>query len=126
MEKWLMGGEPNSFAKSNTAEPFEAALEEEIENLKSLLLEHDRFLSYKLSSEKKPSLEEKRARSRIIRQLNRTRRQLYRLKTGTERQPMKRITFRIDEEDYTHLQTLAQQEGMSLSAYIRKQLFPDD
>ena len=121
-----MGGEPNSFAKSNTAETVEVALEEEIENLKSSLLEHDRLLSHKLSREEKPSLEEKRARSRIIRQLNRTRRQLYRLKTGTERQPMKRITIRISEEDYAHLQTLAQQEGVSLSAYIRKQLFPDD
>ncbi len=120
-----MQGEPNSFAGSNTAETSESALEEKIEHLKDLLLGHDRSLSHQLSRGKKPSLEEKRARSQIIRQLNRLRRQLYRLRTGTERQPTKRITFRLNDEDYAHLQTLAQQEGVSLSGYIRKQLFPD-
>ena len=107
------------------SEAFETALEEEIEHLKNLLLEHDRSLSNRLSETEKPSLEEKKARSRIIRQLNRTRRQLYRLRTGIARQPTKKITFRIDEEDYAYLRDLAQQEGLSISAYIRKQLFPD-
>jgi hypothetical protein len=106
-------------------EASEAALEEEIEHYKELLLEHDRSLSRKLSEGEKPSLEEKRTRSRILRQLNRTRRQLYRLRTGTVPQPTKRITFRLTLEDYTRLQTLAELEGLSLSAYIRKQLFPD-
>lgn len=112
-------------ATATTTSATEATLEQEIEYLKDLLLEHDRSLSPKLSRGEKPSLEEKRARSRITRQLNRIRRQLYRLKTGTERQPTRRITFRVNEEDYAHLQTLAQQEGLSLSAYIRKHLFPD-
>ena len=121
----MMEGEPNSFARFNPAEASESAIEEEIELLKNLLLEHDRSLYAKLSGGEKPSLEEKRTRSRIIRQLNRTRRQLYRLKTGDARQPRRKITFRIDEENYARLQTLAQQDGLSLSAYIRKQLFPD-
>jgi hypothetical protein len=120
-----MKGGPNIFAKSNKNGLSESALEEEIEHLKDLLLDHDRSLSHKLSRGEKPSLEEKRARSRIIRQLNRTRRQLYRLVAGIERQPAKRVTFRLNDEDYANLQNLAQEEGMSLSAYIRKQLFPD-
>jgi hypothetical protein len=113
-----MEGEPNSLARSKKGAVSEVALEEEIEHLKNLLLDHDRSLSHKLSRGEKPTLEEKRARSRIIRQLNRTRRQLYRIRT-------KRITFRVDQGDYAHLQTLAEQEGLSLSAYIRKQLFQD-
>ena len=120
-----MESEPHSSATFNPAEASESALEEQIELLKNLLLEHDRSLSDRLSGGEKPSLEEKRTRSQIIRQLNRNRRQLYRLKTGDVRQPRKRITFRIGEEDYARLQVLAQQEGLSLSAYIRKQLFPD-
>ena len=120
-----MEGEPNRFSKSNTSEASELALEEEIELLKSLLLEHDRSLSHRLSGGGKPSIEEKRARSRIIRQLNRTRRQLYRSKAGITGQPTKRVSFRLNEKEYAQLQTLAQQEGLSLSAYIRKQLFPD-
>jgi hypothetical protein len=120
-----MEGEPNSLARSKKGAVSEVALEEEIEHLKNLLLDHDRSLSHKLSRGEKPTLEEKRARSRIIRQLNRTRRQLYRIRTGTEKQPTKRITFRVDQGDYAHLQTLAEQEGLSLSAYIRKQLFQD-
>jgi predicted DNA binding CopG/RHH family protein len=117
--------EPSTFARFNPAEASESALEDEIELLKNLLLEHDRSLFDKLSGGEKPSFAEKRRRSRIIRQLNRTRRQLYRLKTVDVRQPSKKITFRIAEEDYSRLQALAQQEGLSLSAYIRKQLFPD-
>ena len=120
-----MGRELNGLARSDTSGAFEAALEEEIDHLKNLLLEHDRSLSQRLSATEKPSLEERKARSRIIRQLNRTRRQLYRLRTGIERQPTKKISFRIDEEDYAHLRALAQQEGLSLSAYIRKRLFPE-
>jgi len=120
-----MKGEANSFAKPKMAEASEASLEEEIEQLKDLLFEHDRSISDKVSRGGKPSLEEKRARSRIIRQLNQTRRQLYRLVAGIERQPAKRVTFSLDAEEYAHLQTIAQQEGLSLSAYIRKQLFPD-
>ena len=120
-----MEGELNRFFKSNTSEASESALEETIEHFKTLLLELDRSLSHRLSRGGKPSIEEKRARSRIIRQLNRTRRQLYRLKAGIARQPTRRISFRLNEEDYAQLQTLAQQAGLSLSAYIRKQLFPD-
>lgn len=120
-----MEGEEHRYAMAEMVATSEAALEEDIEHLKDLLLEHDRSLSQKISKGKKPSLEEKRARSRIIRQLNRTRRQLYRLKTGTEQKPTRKISFRVEEEDYAHLQTLAEQEGLSVSAYIRKQLFPD-
>lgn len=120
-----MEGEEKLLAMAESVETSEAALEEDIEHLKNLLLEHDRSLSQKISKGKKPSLEEKRARSRIIRQLNRSRRQLYRLKTGIEQKPTRKISFRVGEEDYAHLQTLAEQEGVSLSAYIRKQLFPD-
>ena len=103
----------------------EAALEREIEHYKELLLEHDRSLSHRLSKGEKTSLEDKRARSRIVRHLNRTRRQLYRLKKGTVPQPTKSITVRVTQDDYARLQTFAELEGLSLSAYIRKQLLPD-
>ncbi len=110
---------------ATTASASETALQQDLEDLKNLLLEHDRSLSHKLSRGEKLSLSEKKARSRIIRQLNRTRRKLYRLKSGAEQPPTRRITFRVNEDDHAHLQTLAQEEGLSLSAYIRKQLFPD-
>ncbi|MFP3869534.1 MAG: plasmid mobilization protein [Syntrophobacteria bacterium] len=103
----------------------EAVLELDIERFKNLLLEHDRSLSHRLSRGETPSLEEKKRRSRILRQLNRTRRELFRLRKGTLREATKRVTFRVSETDYNHLQTLAQQEGLSVSGYIRRQLFPD-
>ena len=103
----------------------EAALEQDLEDLKDLLLEYDRSLNHKLSRGEKLSPDDKRARSRIVRRLNRTRRQLYRLRKGTVQQPIKRITFRVTQEEYSHLQIIAQQEGLSLSAYIKTQLFPE-
>lgn len=102
----------------------EAELEQDLEDLKDLLLDYDRSLAHKISRGEKLSPDEKRARSRIVRRLNRARRQLYRLRKGISQQPMKRITFRVSQEEYSHLQIIAHQEGLSLSAYIRKQLFP--
>ena len=120
-----MEAEESRSEKATETGGSEAALEQKLEHYKELLLEHDRSLSHKLSKGEKPSPVEKRARSRIVRQLDRTRRQLYRLKKGTVAQPMKRITFRVTEEDFTQLQMLAELEGLSLSAYIRKQLLPN-
>jgi hypothetical protein len=121
----MMEDEVSRVATATKVSATEVTLEQDVEYLKNLLLEHDRSLAEKLSRGEKPSLEEKKARSRIIRQLNRIRRQLYRLKTGTELQPTRRISFRVHEEDFAHLQALAQEEGLSISAYIRKQLFPE-
>lgn len=104
----------------------ETFLEQEIEHLKDDLREHDRSLYETLSRGEQPSLAEKRTRSRILRQLNRTRRRLYRLRTGTRREPKRRITARVSESEYLHLQSLAEQEALSLSAYIRKQLLGED
>ena len=104
---------------------FELRLEEEIEHWKNLLFEHDRTLSDEVSRGVKPSLAEKKARSRIIRHLNRSRRQLYRLRRGAGAQTKKKITFRVSEEVYAQLQSMAEQEGFTLSAYIRKRLLSD-
>jgi hypothetical protein len=104
----------------------EASLGEEIEHLKEMLLEHDRSLSTRLSRGDKPSLEEKRTRSGIIRRLNRARRELARLRAGKVNEPLRRISFRVSRADYERLQTLADREGMTLSTYIRNQLFPEE
>ncbi|UCG12323.1 MAG: hypothetical protein JSU72_17785 [Deltaproteobacteria bacterium] len=120
-----MEGGASRFPEVDNVAGSEGLLEDNLEHLKNLLLEHDRHLSIKQSRGEKPSLQEKRERSRIVRQLNRTRRQLYQLKRGNEKQLLKRITVRVKESEYTHLQSLAQEEGLSLSDYIRKQLFPD-
>jgi predicted DNA binding CopG/RHH family protein len=116
---------PSHPAVSHSAATAEASLEQEIDHLKTALLEHDRSVCDNLRGGDRPSLAEKKARSRIIRQLNRARRQLYRLRTEGAQQPTRKVTFRVSEDDYARLQVLAQDEGLPLSAYIRRRLFPD-
>ncbi|MBW1983047.1 MAG: hypothetical protein JRJ12_17755 [Deltaproteobacteria bacterium] len=104
----------------------EAALEEEIEHFKELLLEHDRSLFIRLSDGEKPSPEEKRARSQILRHLNRARRRLYRLRKSGAPEMKRRLTIVVTESEYDHIRIQAQEEGMSLSAYIRWKLMTPD
>jgi hypothetical protein len=103
-----------------------ADLERELERYQEKLHDYDRSLQDKLPRGSKPSLGQRRERSRIVRQLNRIRRELSRVKKGAVRDPLRRITLQVTASEYDRLQALAQEEGLNLPAYIRAQLFPRD
>jgi len=103
-----------------------ADLERELEHYREMLYEHDRSLQDTLPRGGKPSFEQRRERSRIVRQLNRVRRELSRVKRGGVRDPLRRITLQVTASEYDRLQALAQEEGLNLPAYIRAKLFPGD
>jgi hypothetical protein len=98
-------------------------LERELEHYQEMLHEYDRSLEAKLPPSGKPSLEQRRERSRIIRQLNRVRRELGRMRRGVTREPLRRITLLVTGSEYDRLQALAEEEGLNLPAYIHAQLF---
>jgi predicted DNA binding CopG/RHH family protein len=97
-------------------------LERELEHYQEMLHDYDRSLRDKLVSGGKPSLDQRQERSRIIRQLNRVRRRLVRVRKGSLQEPMRRITLRLPESEYARLQAQAEEEGLSLPAYIRVKL----
>jgi hypothetical protein len=100
-----------------------ADLERELEHYQEMLHEYDRSLEAKLPRNAKPSLEQRRERSRIIRQLNRVRRELGRVKRGAVREPLRRIVLLVTGSEYDRLQALAEEEDLTLLAYIRAKLF---
>ncbi len=101
-------------------------LERELERYQAVLHDYDRALRDNLVSGGKPSPEQRQERSRIIRQLNRIRRQLARVRKGSVQEPRRRITLRLTEWEYARLQTLADEEGLSLPAFIRAKLYSGD
>jgi hypothetical protein len=101
-------------------------LERELEHYQEVLHEYDRSLRDKFVVGGKPSLEQRQERSRIIRQLNRVRRRLARVRRGNVQEPLRRITLRLTESEHARLQTLAEEEGLSLPAYIRAKLCLED
>jgi hypothetical protein len=101
-------------------------LERELERCQAVLHDYDRALRDNLVSGGKPSLEQRQERSRIIRQLNRVRRRLATVRKGNLRQPLRRVILRLTESEYTRLQTLADEEGLSLPAFIRAKLCAGD
>ena len=101
-----------------------ADLERELEHYQEMLYDYDRSLQDKLPRGGKPSLEQRRERSRIVRQLNRVRRELSRVRRGVVRDPRRRITLQVSASEYDRLQALAEEEGLNLPAYIRAKLFP--
>jgi hypothetical protein len=103
-----------------------ADLERELEHYQEMLYEYDRSLQDKLPRDGKLSFEQRRERSRIVRQLRRVRRELSRVKRGGVRDALRRITLQVTASDYDRLQALAQEEGLNLPAYIRAKLFPRD
>ena len=103
-----------------------ADLERELEHYQEMLYEYDRSLQDKLPRGGKPSFEQRRERSRIVRQLNRVRRELSRVKRGGVPEPLRRITLQVTASEYDRLQALAQEEGLNLPAYVRTKLFPRD
>ncbi len=103
-----------------------ADLERELEHYQEMLYDYDRSLQDKLPRGGKPSLEQRRERSRIVRQLNRIRRELSRVRRGVVRDPRRRITLQVSASEYDRLQALAEEEGLNLPAYIRAKLFPGD
>jgi hypothetical protein len=103
-----------------------ADLERELEHYQEMLHQYDRSLQDKLPPGGKPSFEQRRERSRILRQLRGVRRELSRVKRGGVRGPLRRITLQVTASEYDRLQALAQEEGLNLPAYIRARLFPED
>jgi len=103
-----------------------ADLERELEHYQEMLYQYDRSLQDKLPPGGKPSFEERRERSRIVRQLRRVRRELSRMKRGGVRDPLRRITLQVTASEYDRLQALAQEEGLNLPTYIRARLFRKD
>jgi len=103
-----------------------ADLERELEHYQEMLHQYDRSLQDKLPPGGKPSLEQRRERSRIVHQLRRVRRELSRVKRGGVRGPLRRISLQVTASEYERLQALAQEEGLHLLAYIRARLFPKD
>jgi len=101
-----------------------ADLERELEHYQEMLYDYDRSLQDKLPRGGKPSLDQRRERSRIVRQLNRVRRELSRVRRGVVRDPRRRITLQVSASEYDRLQALAEEEGLNLPAYIRAKLFP--
>ena len=101
-----------------------AKLEREPEHYQEMLYDYDRSLQDKLPHGGKPSPEQRRERSRIVRQLNRVRRELSRVRRGVVRDPRRRITLQVSASEYDRLQALAEEEGLNLPAYIRAKLFP--
>jgi hypothetical protein len=113
---------PESDTVSESATDFER----ELERYQEKLYEYDRSLQEKLPPGSKPSFEQRRERSRIVRQLNRIRRELSRAKKGVVRDPLRRVTLQVSASEYDRLQALAREEGLNLPAYIRAKLFPRD
>jgi hypothetical protein len=103
-----------------------ADLERELEHYQEMLHGYDRSLQANLPRSGKPSPEQRRERSRIIRQLRRVRRELGRAKRGVVREPLRRITLLVTGSEYDRLQALAEEESLNLPAYIRAKLFPRD
>ncbi len=100
-------------------EPSREELEATIEELKDALYDHDRAVIDRVGLSGKPSPEEKKKRSGIIRKLNRARRVLYRLSRGG---PPKTVKLVLTSEEHSRLVKEAQLEGISLSAYLKSKL----
>ena len=103
-----------------------ADLEGELEHYQEMLHQYDRSLRDTLPPGGKPSFEQRRERSRIVRQLRRVRRELGRVRKGAVRGPLRRISLQVTAFEYDRLQALAQEEGLSLAAYVRSRLFSAD
>lgn len=103
-----------------------ADLERELEHYQEMLHGYDRSLQANLPPSGKLSPEQRRERSRIIRQLRRVRRELGRAKRGVVREPLRRISLLVTGSEYDRLQALAEEEGLNLPAYIRAKLFARD
>jgi len=101
--------------KNQTREELEAQLEE----LKDRLYDLDRAIIDRVGLTGKPSAEGKKARSAVIRDINRTRRQLYQLAAGG---PKKTLRLDMSRDDYQRLRQEAQAEGLPLKAFALRKL----
>ena len=100
-------------------EPDKEELERRIEELKDRLYDHDRAVYDRVGLSGKPSPQEKKDRSAIIRELNKTRRVLYRLSQGG---PPKTIKLVLTQEEHQRLEEEARAEGLGLNAYLKAKL----
>ena len=101
--------------KGGTREELEARLEE----LKERLFDHDRAVIDRVGLSGKPSAQEKKARSGLIREINRTRRAIYRLAQGG---PPVVVRFKVSGEEYRLLEEEAREEGLPLGEYLRRKV----
>ncbi len=100
-------------------EPGREELEARIEELKEELYDHDRAVVDRVGLSGKPSPDEKKIRSGIIRELNRTRRLLYRLQKGG---PPKTVKLVLTAQEHQRLMKEAELEGVSLNSYLKSRL----
>ena len=100
-------------------EPGREELEARVEELKEELYDHDRAVVERVGLSGKPSPGEKKRRSAIIRELNRTRRLLYRLARGG---PPKTVKLVLSGEEHQRLQKEAELEGLGFNAYLKQKL----
>ena len=100
-------------------EPDKEELEARVEELKDELYDHDRAVVDRVGLTGKPSPEEKKKRSGIIRELNRTRRLLYKLQQGG---PPKTVKLVLTSEEHERLVKEAELEGVSLNSYLKSKL----
>ena len=92
-------------------------LETVIEELKDQLYEHDRAVIDRVGLTGKPSSEEKKKRSTILRNLNKNRRTLYNLTHGSGK-PVK-INLSFSTEEYKILENKALEEGLNIKKWIK-------
>lgn len=96
-------------------------LNEALEELKDRLYEHDRRVVDRVGLSGKPSPEEKKARSAIVREINRTRKAIYRLTTGNSGKK-KQIKITVSGTEHEQLVSEAEAEGLPFNIYVKRKL----
>lgn len=97
-----------------------AQMEEALEELKDALYDLDRAIIDRVGLTGKPSAEEKKARSAIIKKLNKIRRQHYNLKTKGG--PPKKVSLTFSALEYQALEEEADLEGLPLKQWLKRKL----
>ena len=99
-------------------------LEARLEELKDDLHRIDKDLFDKLGFSDKPSPQDKKARNKVVREINKVRRQIYHL-TKPASARMKKITVSLSEEEIDFLSRQAADEGIDLKIFLRRKLTED-
>lgn len=91
-----------------------------IEELKDRLFDHDRTIIDRVGLGGKPSKEEKKVRSAIIRDLNRLRREHYRL--THDGGPPKKVNLTFTAKEWRGLEEEAGAEGVAVKQWLKMKL----
>ncbi len=102
-------------------EETKTVLEARLEELKDWLYELDRAIIDRVGLTGKPSPEEKKARSAVVKEINKTRREIYKLIKG--KGSPKKITLTLTAEEYRRLEQEAVAEGVGVRRWIKRKLF---